>query len=128
MSGVNGCCAEPLPPEWAVLGLPSRRPKRGFALGRSLSTGGEFGTIWTVRRPLVYRVPDTLHAEGLVEFQDAEPGDGEPTRRKAARTERGRRLFSEGLKEPVALMRDRRGVRSPHRYLHLDNRTHAGTS
>ena len=73
---------ELLPTEWAVLGLLSRHPQHGFALAKSLCADGEFGRIWTVRRPLAYRALDTLRADGLIEFQGAEPGDGGPPRRK----------------------------------------------
>ena len=101
---------ELLPTEWAVLGLLSRKPQHGFALAKSLSPDGEFGRIWTVRRPLVYRALDTLRADGLIEFQGVEPGDAGPPRRKTVITEQGRRLVLQWLEEPVRHLRETRAL------------------
>jgi DNA-binding PadR family transcriptional regulator len=98
------------PTEWAVLGLLSRRPQHGFALAKSLSAGGEFGHVWTVRRPLVYRALDTLHADGLIAFRGAEPGDGGPPRRSTVITAKGRAALRNWLAEPVVHVRDARSL------------------
>ena len=99
-----------LPTEWAVLGLLSCTPQHGFALARSLSPDGDFGHIWTVRRPLVYRALDTLRADGLIEFQGTEPSDAGPPQRKTAITPEGRRLVLEWLPKPVEHVRDARSL------------------
>ncbi len=96
------------PTEWAVLGLLSQRRQHGFALAKSLSADGDFGHVWTVPRPLVYRALDTLQAGGLIAFQDAEPGDGGPPRRTTAITARGRKALAKWLGEPVPHIRDAR--------------------
>ena len=96
------------PTEWAVLGLLSREPQHGFALAKHLSCGGDFGHVWTVQRPLVYRALDTLQADCLVESLSAEPGDGGPPRRKMMITERGRGQLREWLRTPVRHIRDAR--------------------
>jgi DNA-binding PadR family transcriptional regulator len=98
------------PTEWAILGLLSRRSQHGFALAKSLSADGDFGHVWTVRRPLVYRALDTLHADGLVAFQDAEPGVGGPPRRSTVITKRGQKALVEWLAEPVKHIRDARSL------------------
>jgi len=97
-----------LPTEWAVLGLLCHRPQHGFALSKSLSHDGVFGYIWTAPRPLTYRAIDTLCADGLVEFQGAEPGEGGPPRHVVEITDRGRDLLGEWLNEPVTHVRDAR--------------------
>src|ERR1700692_2905767 len=94
------------PTEWAILGLLSRRPQHGFALARSLSAEGDFGHVWTVRRPLVYRALDTLRADGLIAFQETEAGVGAPARRSTMITRHGRRALREWLREPVNHIRD----------------------
>ena len=93
-----------------MLGLLSRTPQHGFALAKSLSPDGEFGHIWTVRRPLVYRALDTLRADGLIEFHGTEPGDAGPPRRKTAITPEGRRLVREWLDKPVEHLHDARSL------------------
>ena len=98
------------PTEWAILGLLSRRPQHGFALAKSLSAEGDFGHVWTVRRPLVYRALDTLGADGLIAFQEAEPGVGGPPRRSTMITRHGRKALREWLQEPVNHIRDARAL------------------
>ena len=96
------------PTEWAVLGLLSLRSVHGFALAKSLSADGDFGHVWTVPRPLVYRALDTLHADGLVVLGSAEPGSSGPVRRRAAVTTKGRETLVNWLGEPVLHLRDAR--------------------
>ena len=98
------------PTEWAVLGLLSRHSQHGFALAKSLSAGGDFGHVWTVRRPLVYRALDTLQADGLIAFHDAEPGVGGPPKRSTVITERGQETLLEWLAEQVKHIRDARSL------------------
>lgn len=98
------------PTEWAVLGLLSRSSQHGFALAKSLSADGDFGHVWTVRRPLVYRALDSLSADGLIAFGDAEPGDGGPPRRSTTITAKGRTALRKWLKEPVQHVRDARSL------------------
>ncbi|MGA2528468.1 MAG: PadR family transcriptional regulator [Acidimicrobiales bacterium] len=96
------------PTEWAVLGLLSLRSLHGFALAKSLSGDGDFGHVWTVRRPLVYRALDTLHADGLIEFGEVEKGTSGPQRRKAVVTTKGNKILLEWLAKPVAHVREAR--------------------
>jgi len=96
--------------EWAVLGLLSSRTQNGFALAKSLSPGGDFGHVWTVRRPLVYRALETLRADGLIAFQATEPGDGGPPRRKTVITPRGKTVLIAWLGEPARHIRDARSL------------------
>jgi len=98
------------PTEWAVLGLLGRRPQHGFALAKSLSAEGDFGHVWTVRRPLVYRALETLQAKGLIAFQSAEPGDGGPPRRSTTITAQGRQVLVDWLGQPVQHIRDARSL------------------
>ncbi len=98
------------PTEWAVLGLLSRRPQHGFALAKSLSPDGDFGHVWTVRRPLVYRALETLRADGLIAFHATEPGDGGPPRRKTVIRPRGKSALIDWLGEPVQHIRDARSL------------------
>jgi len=79
-------------------------------LAKSLSTDGDFGHIWTVPRPLVYRALDTLCADGLVGFHDAEPGAGGPPRRVTVITAKGKKALGEWLREPIRHIRDARSL------------------
>jgi len=93
-----------------VLGLLSRQPQHGFALAKSLSADGDFGHVWTVRRPLVYRALDTLLTDGLIAFQPVQPGEGGPPRRKTVITTRGSGALLAWLAEPVSHIRDARSL------------------
>ena len=68
------------PGEWAVLALLCERPAHGWALARQLSETGELGSIWSLKRPLVYRGLEILEARGLIVASGHEPGARGPNR------------------------------------------------
>lgn len=92
--------------EWAVLGVLAERPRHGFAIAAELATGTELGSVWTVRRPLVYRALDHLDALRWARPARDEPGAGGPPRRVHTVTRTGRRRLDDWLDEPVAHLRD----------------------
>jgi DNA-binding PadR family transcriptional regulator len=111
---VSGVPRRPAPElsltDWLVLGVLCEQPQHGFAVARELAVDGELGSIWTVRRPLVYRSLDHLVDEGLVEPRAVEPGVQGPYRTVMAPTRSGRARVARWLTEPVAHPRDVRTV------------------
>lgn len=95
--------------EWAVLGALGKKHSHGFALVKSLAPGGQFGRIWSVPTPVVYRAINNLRSAGLIEAVGAEPSDAGPTRTLLALTPDGRRQLDRWLATPVAHMREVRG-------------------
>ena len=96
--------------EWAVLCVVAEGRTHGFAVARALARNGEVGTIWTVRRPLVYRAIDTLTAAGYVETVSEEPSPTGPPRRVIGPTRSGRAAVKRWLAEPVEHLRDTRSL------------------
>lgn len=52
--------------EWAVLGLVASRPLHAFAIVKALKPKSEFGRIWRVPTPIVYRVVNRLREKLLI--------------------------------------------------------------
>jgi DNA-binding PadR family transcriptional regulator len=100
---------EPVPGEWAVLGLLAEAPAHGFALSKALAPGSELGVIWTVSRQLVYRTLGVLEENRLVQAIGTEAGPG-PERTIMSVTPRGREAVFHWLSQPVAHIRDARSL------------------
>ena len=98
------------PGEWAVLALLCERPAHGWALARQLSETGELGSIWSLKRPLVYRGLEILEARGLILASGHEPGARGPNRTIFRATPAGQSAVSEWLLEPVEHVRDGRSM------------------
>ncbi len=98
------------PGEWAVLALLCERPAHGWALARQLSDTGELGSIWSLKRPLVYRGLEILDARGLIVASGHEPGARGPNRTIFRATPAGQAAVSEWLDEPVEHVRDGRSM------------------
>jgi PadR family transcriptional regulator AphA len=92
--------------EWAVLGALGKKHSHGFALVKALAPRGQFGRIWSVPTPVVYRAINNLRAAGLIETVGAEPSDEGPTRTLLAVTPDGKRQLDRWLTTPVAHMRE----------------------
>jgi PadR family transcriptional regulator AphA len=92
--------------EWAVLALVAEQPSHGFALARELAETGVVGSVWTVRRPLVYRALETLGERGLVRAEGEEPGARGPRRTIVRATPAGRRRVRAWLRRPVEHVRE----------------------
>jgi PadR family transcriptional regulator AphA len=92
--------------EWAVLGLLGCGPQHAFAIVKSLARGGEFGRIWAVPTPVVYRAVNTLREDGLIEVVGEERSDAGPPRTLLSITRTGKRRLDAWLNTPVTHMRD----------------------
>ncbi len=92
-----------------MLGLLAEAPAHGFALAKSLAADGDLGTIWTLSRPLVYRVLTVLEQPGLIRAAATESGPG-PARTIMTITPVGRRVLEHWLAEPVDHVRDARSL------------------
>jgi PadR family transcriptional regulator AphA len=92
--------------EWAVLGALGRKHSHGFALVKALAPQGQFGRIWSVPTPVVYRAINNLRDAGLIETVGAEPSDAGPTRTLLGLTPDGKRQLDRWLTTPVAHMRE----------------------
>ena len=94
---------------WAVLGLLRERDAHGWALVRALAPDGEIGTVWTIRRALVYRTIDQLVAATLVRSAGAQPGSrGSQRTLLRATSSAGEHHLEHWLDEPVPHVRDLR--------------------
>ena len=98
------------PGEWAVLALLCERPAHGWALARQLSENGELGSIWSLKRPLVYRSLEILEDRGLIVAAGLEPGARGPNRTIFRATSEGHAAVAEWLVEPVEHVRDGRSL------------------
>lgn len=96
--------------DWLVLALLCEQPRHGFAVARELAPDSELGSIWTVRRPLVYRSIDHLLDLELVRPRAVEPGVKGPHRTVMAPTRAGRSRLNRWIDEPVEHPRDVRSV------------------
>jgi PadR family transcriptional regulator AphA len=92
--------------EWAVLGALGKKHSHGFALVKVLAPRGQFGRIWSVPTPVVYRAINNLRTAGLIETVGAEPSDEGPTRTLLGLTPDGKRQLDRWLATPVAHMRE----------------------
>ena len=92
--------------EWAVLGLLGRGPQHAFALVKCLARDGEFGRIWSVPTPVVYRSVNVLREQGLIRVVGEERSDSGPPRTLLAITRTGKRRLDTWLGAPVAHLRD----------------------
>jgi PadR family transcriptional regulator AphA len=93
--------------EYAVLGLLAEGDTHGFALSKKLTSEGEVGRVFTVRRPLVYRALDRLIESGYAEPVGTEKAAG-PKRVVHRVTRSGRECLRRWLGEPVGHVRDLR--------------------
>jgi DNA-binding PadR family transcriptional regulator len=93
-----------------VLALLCERPAHGWALARQLSETGELGSIWSLKRPLVYRGLEILDARGLIVASGHEPGARGPNRTIFRATPAGQNAVSEWLVEPVEHVREGRSM------------------
>ena len=93
-----------------MLALLCERPAHGWALARQLSESGELGSIWSLKRPLVYRGLEILDARGLIVASGHEPGARGPNRTIFRATPAGQAAVSEWLVEPVEHVREGRSM------------------
>jgi len=96
--------------DWLVLALLCEQPRHGFAVARELAPDNELGSIWTVRRSLVYRSIDHLLDLGLIEARAVEPGIKGPHRTVMEPTRAGRARLHRWIEQPVEHPRDVRSV------------------
>jgi DNA-binding PadR family transcriptional regulator len=61
-------------PEWTVLVVLSQQPAHGFAVAQLTTPCGEFGRVWQIPRPVIYRAIGRLAETGLIRPQSVEPG------------------------------------------------------
>ncbi len=94
--------------EHVVLGLVAEGTTHGWAVARLLGPGGELGSVWTVRRALVYRAVAQLTALDLIREIGLAPSARGPRRMMVRATPRGRRALAAWLDESVAHVRDMR--------------------
>jgi DNA-binding PadR family transcriptional regulator len=94
--------------EWAALALLCEGDAHGWLLVRALAADGAIGSVWTVRRALVYRSIDALEGRGLIVAAGSEASPRGPERTVYAATTRGRRAVRAWLGEPVTHVRDLR--------------------
>lgn len=94
--------------DWAVLAALAEAPAHGFRLSARFARRGEFGVIWTIQRPQVYRALEHLEKEDFAEAAGVEPGEAGPPRLRYAVTERGERALERWLLTPVTHLRDAR--------------------
>jgi len=93
--------------ERVVLALVAEGPTHGWAIARALRPGGEVGTAWSCRAPLVYRALALLAEAGLVRPAGEAEGRG-PNRTIVEATPAGHEAVAAWLREPVARGRDLR--------------------
>ncbi len=93
-----------------MLALLCERPAHGWALARQLSDTGELGSIWSLKRPLVYRSLEILDERGLIVASGHEPGARGPNRTIFKATPAGHAAVAEWLLEPVEHVRDGRSM------------------
>jgi PadR family transcriptional regulator AphA len=93
--------------ERVVLALVAEGPTHGWAIARALRPGGEVGTAWSCRAPLVYRALALLAEAGLVQPVGEAEGRG-PNRTILEATPAGHEAVAAWLREPVARGRDLR--------------------
>ena len=98
------------PGEWAVLALLCERPAHGWALARQLEENGELGSIWSLKRPLVYRSIEILEARGMIVPSGSEPGARGPNRTIFRATPEGHQAVAAWLQEPVEHVREGRSL------------------
>jgi PadR family transcriptional regulator AphA len=91
-----------------VLALVEEGPTHGFAVARSMASGGEVGRVWSMRRPLVYRTLDLLEDRELTHTAGTEASTTGPQRTLVEVTAEGRQKIAGWLVEPVEHVRDAR--------------------
>ncbi len=91
--------------DMAVLACLGEGATHGFRLAAMFAPDGEFGPVWTLRRPQVYRALEHLEARGLAHTLRQEAGAGGPPRTLFAPTERGRQALRAWLATPVERLR-----------------------
>ena len=96
--------------EWSVLALLCEGDAHGWLLVRALAPDGEIGSVWTVRRALVYRSIDVLEGAGLIVASRSEASPRGPERSVYSPTRRGRAAVRRWLEEPVLHVRDLRSA------------------
>jgi DNA-binding PadR family transcriptional regulator len=96
--------------EWAVLALLCEGDAHGWLLVRALAADGEIGSVWTVRRALVYRSIDALEGRGLIVAAGSEPSARGPERTIYSAGVAGRAAVRAWLVEPVEHVRDLRSA------------------
>ena len=95
---------------WAVLALLCEGDAHGWALVRTLASDGEVGSVWSIRRALVYRTVELLLEAGMVEQAGSEPGTRGSPRTMLRVRPAGRQAVRRWLTEPVAHVRDLRSA------------------
>jgi len=90
-----------LPGEWAVLALLCERPAHGWSLANQLAPSGELGSIWSLRRQVVYRSLEILRQCELIELAGREPGIRGPSRTLFKANATGEAKVRRWLQEPV---------------------------
>lgn len=83
-------------------------PSHGFALARLLSPAAEFGRVWSMARPQVYRAIEQLTEAGCATAGEVEAGVRGPGRTPYSPTRAGKRIARRWLEDPVLHLRDAR--------------------
>ena len=96
--------------EWAVLALLCEGDAHGWLLVRALAPEGEIGSIWTVRRALVYRSINGLEGRGLIVAAGSEASARGPERTIYSADARGRAAVRAWFGKPVEHVRDLRSA------------------
>ncbi len=96
--------------EWAVLALLCEGDAHGWLLVRTLAADGEIGSVWTVRRALVYRSICALEDRALIAAAGSEPSARGPERTIYSASRSGRAAARAWLEEPVEHVRDLRSA------------------
>ncbi len=92
--------------ELAVLALVDEAPSHGYAIAGLLAPDGDLGRIWSVRRPLTYRILDRLRDDGLLEDGGVAEGQSAPERKLLRTTTAGRDRVARWLATPEERIRE----------------------
>ena len=91
------------PGEWSVLALLCEANAHGWPLVRTLAPEGEIGSIWTVRRAVVYRTLDVLLERKLIEAAGVEASARGPREPSCDRRAPAARPSGGGLPSPCGM-------------------------
>ncbi len=92
--------------ELAVLTLVDEQPTHGYAVAALFAADGDLGRIWSLRRPLAYRIIERLRDEGLVADDGVSTGHAAPDRKLLRSTPAGREQVDAWLAAPEARIRE----------------------
>ncbi len=92
--------------EWACLALLTQSPAHGYDVASRLAPTGDIGRVWSLSRPLTYRVLDQLAVRGFIRPVAEERGKAGGNRTILAPTAQGKRLVRRWLEQPVPHFRE----------------------